>query len=73
VHIGKLVETADAEDYLFKLGGSPVPGKPARVLQDVSQIRVPENGDGFWIHAAGPDLHLHVESPAAASEFVLLR
>lgn len=73
VHMGRLLDNAEGENFLFGMGGSPVPGKPVTVLRDVSQLPVPDDGSGFWIHAAGTEFHLHVEDPSAASEFVLHR
>lgn len=73
VHIGKLLEGVEEEAYLYKLGAAPVPGKAALLVPDISRLRIPSSGEGFWIHAADRELHLHIEDSSAASEFVLMR
>ncbi len=73
VHVGKLVEGVEDEAWLYNLGATPSPGQAALVVRDVSQLRIPAAGEGFWIHPAGGELHVHVEDPSAACEFVLMR
>jgi hypothetical protein len=75
VHIGKLLEEAAAEEeqYLFNLNASPAPGKAAVAYAGPAELRIPTAGEGFWIHPVQGRLHLHIEDPSSACEFVLLR
>jgi len=50
LHIGKLLP--DVENDKFVAVDKP------------SEIPVPNNGDGIWIHPAGNRLHAHIEEPA---------
>jgi hypothetical protein len=75
VHIGKLVDQAAAEEgqYLYQLGASPAAGAAATTFAGPAELKIPGHGEGFWIHPTSGGLHLHVEDPSAACEFVLMR
>lgn len=58
VHIGRLVDDAETgHDFI--------------VVSSPSEIPVPTDGAGFWIH--GVDGKIHVHSGAQVNEFVLMR
>lgn len=73
VHIGKLLDGVEENDWLFKMGLSRAPGKPPVIVAGPGGIRAPDKGAGFWIHPVDGGLHLHVEDITALSEFVLMR
>jgi hypothetical protein len=57
VHIGKLIDGLETGDVL--------------VVDDASQIPVPADGSGLWVHAFGNKLHVHIHENL--TEPVLLR
>jgi hypothetical protein len=73
VHIGKYLEGAEAGDFLLKAGGATMEANPPLVLRHPSEIQVPPEGKGFWLHAAGNGIHMHIDDSYVAAEFVLLR
>jgi diadenosine tetraphosphate (Ap4A) HIT family hydrolase len=73
VHIGRFLEAAEDPDFLLKSGGATGRAGPPVVLKDPGEIRIPENGRGFWLHAAGQEIHMHIDDSAVAAEFVLVR
>jgi hypothetical protein len=73
VHIGKLLDGAEGNEFLFKMGWSRVPGKAPITVAGPDGIKAPDKGASFWIHSVGDGLHVHVEDITAAAEFVLMR
>jgi diadenosine tetraphosphate (Ap4A) HIT family hydrolase len=73
VHIGKLLDGVEGNDYLYKIGRSRIPGKAPITIAGSDGIKAPDKGAAFWIHPAGKGLHLHVEDITALAEFVLMR
>ena len=57
VHMGKLRDDAELDDGLLVNGPADIP--------------VPHDGSGFWLHASGDKLHLHLGEEI--TETVLLR
>jgi len=49
MHIGKLLPDAENDRFV--------------VVDKPSEIPVPRDGDGMWIHPAGGRLHAHTEEP----------
>ena len=60
VHIGKVLDTAEAENPAFVVVDGP------------AEIPVPKDGTAFWIHSAGNKLHVHANGEQV-TEFVLMR
>ncbi|HTS64474.1 MAG TPA: hypothetical protein VMH28_20765 [Candidatus Acidoferrales bacterium] len=50
VHVGKLLPDAENDHFVTVDGPSDIP--------------VPRDGDGIWIHPVGAKLHAHIEEPA---------
>lgn len=73
VHIGKLLDGVEGNEFLFKTGRSRVPGKEPITVSGPEGIKVPDKGASFWIHPVDEGLHLHVEDITAVAEFVLMR
>ena len=73
VHIGKLLDGVEGNEFLFKKGWSRVPGKAPITVKGPEEIKAPANGQAFWIHPVGKGLHLHIEDVTASAEFVLMR
>jgi diadenosine tetraphosphate (Ap4A) HIT family hydrolase len=73
VHIGKLLDGVEGNEFLFKAGLSRVPGKAPVTVAGPERIKAPEKGASFWVHPVGKKLHLHVEDITAAAEYVLMR
>jgi diadenosine tetraphosphate (Ap4A) HIT family hydrolase len=57
VHMGKLVDNAETDDGVLVSGPADIP--------------VPHDGSGFWLHARGDKLHLHLGEEI--TETVLVR
>lgn len=57
VHIGKLVDDAENENFIAVGGPADIP--------------VPQDGSGFWIHQVGNKLHVHAGDQV--TEFFLMR
>jgi diadenosine tetraphosphate (Ap4A) HIT family hydrolase len=73
VHIGKLLDGVEGNEFLFRMGLSRAPGKAPVTVAGPEGIRAPDKGAGFWIHPVEGGLHLHVEDITALCEFVLMR
>ena len=57
IHIGKLLKGVELENFI--------------VVADPSEIPLPKDGDGLWVHPAGTKLHVHVGEQIC--ETVLMR
>lgn len=73
VHIGRLLEEAREIDTLLSPEGQRRPRTEPRVVKSIEDIPAPEEGEGMWVHPAGGKYHVHIEAPATATEFILLR
>jgi len=73
VHIGKLLDEAEGNEFLVKIGRSRIPGKAPITVEGPDGIKAPAKGEAFWIHPVGKGLHLHIEDVTASAEFVLMR
>ena len=50
--------------HCFKVSGPFVAHDRFVAVDKPSEIPVPRDGDGIWIHPAGARLHAHIEEPA---------
>jgi diadenosine tetraphosphate (Ap4A) HIT family hydrolase len=73
VHIGRLLEGVEDPAYLLDRGFASNRGQPVLVVATPEDIPAPRDGEAFWIHPAGKELHVHIEHRTTASEFVLMR
>ena len=73
VHIGKLLDGVEGNEFLFRMGRSRIPGRAPITVRGPDGIKAPVKGASFWIHQVGEGLHVHLEDTTAAAEFVLMR